>query len=295
MPLTACPKHGCELTTHWQDGKQLEWGERDIWARLNEPPLDVSAASDDAVELSRLIVRLSRGVPNTTLPEPFHLLSLFDLLLLLRFIVKFDPRISGGRGIRNASAYAWTQAYSILRAWPESMSPLFTHCEIMGTQSNIGHGLRAAFRDVYDELYAGSYRNSYAYSCLQKAFETFVQSPDTATQLWSPNHKLLPSECVKNMSCKQAMQMLGLRERGLERLINLELLGEVKETNSGIRLLTKSNVHKFASEQHYLVNLSEICNRMEISRPVAVQLISAGLLPCIAQPDEEHRDWLFDT
>lgn len=295
VPLTACPKHGCELTTHWQDGKQLGWGEHDIWARLNETPLDVSAASDDAVELSRLIVRLSRGVPNTKLPEPLHLFTLFDLLLLLRFIVKFDPRISGSSRPRHAPKDAWEQAFSLLKEWPASIFPLFLHSEVTSINTNTGNGVRAAFRDIYDELYAGPYRNTYAYSCLQKAFEAFVQRSDSTTPLWSPNHKLLPSECIQNMSCKQAMQLLGLREKGLERLIKLGLLGDVSETQSGVRLLRKANVLKFAAEQYYYINQCDLCNRMELSRSSVVQLVNEGLLPSVAQPDDEHRDWLFDT
>lgn len=295
VPMTVCPKHGGKLTNCWHDGKLLSWGEQDIWSKLVEEPDDCSMASDDAIELSLLIVRLSSGVPDTGLPQPIHLLTLFDLLLLLRFIVKFDPRISGSSRPRYAPIDAWEHAFSLLHTWPTSIFPLFLHRETAGIETNNGHGLRAVFRDIYDELYAGPYRNTYAYSCLQKAFETFVQRSDSTTPLWSPNHKLLPSECIQNMSCKQAMQLLGLREKGLERLIKLGLLGDVSETQSGVRLLSKSNVLKFAAEQHHYINLSDLCNRMELSSSGVVQLVKEGLLPSIAQPDDEHRDWLFDT
>ncbi|MBD3586009.1 hypothetical protein HHX48_09695 [Salinimonas sp. HHU 13199] len=295
VPMTVCPKHGCDLTRCWHSGTQLSWGEHDIWSKLVKEPDDCSTASEDAIELSLLIVRLSSGIPNTTLPQPIHLLSLFDLMLLLRFIVKFDPRISGSSRPRHAPKDAWEQAFSLLKEWPASVFPLFLHSETRIIHTHTGHGVRASFRDIYDELYAGPYRNTYAYSCLQKAFEAFIQRPDSTTPLWSPNHKLLPSECIQNMSCKQAMQLLGLREKGLERLIKLGLLSDVSETQSGVRLLRKANVLKFAAEQYHYINLCDLCNIMELSRSSVVQLVKEGLLPSVAQPDDEHRDWLFDT
>ena len=165
VPMTVCPKHGCDLTRCWHSGTQLSWGEHDIWLKLVKEPDDCSTASEDAIELSLLIVRLSSGIPNTTLPQPIHLLSLFDLMLLLRFIVKFDPRISGSSRPRHAPKDAWEQAFSLLKEWPASVFPLFLHSETRIIHTHTGHGVRASFRDIYDELYAGPYRNTYAYSC----------------------------------------------------------------------------------------------------------------------------------
>lgn len=295
VPMAACPKHGCRLTTHWRNGQQLSWGEQNLCSKLIYDTDNYTKALVDSIELSTLIVRLSNSAPNTDLPQPLHLLTLFDLLLLLRFIVRFDKRILGTGKPRHTSENAWCKAYSILKEWPSSIFPQFLECEINGLRTHTGNGVRAAYRDIYDELYAGPYRSSYAYFCLRCAFETFISRPDSATPLWNPNLKLLSDKCIQKMSCKQSMQLLGLRERGLERLINLNLLGDAFSTVSGVRLLNKSDVLRFASEQHHFINLSELCNLLEINRATAVQLVTRGAFPCIARPDSAHRDWLFDS
>lgn len=295
VPMAACPKHGCRLTTHWRNGQQLSWGEQNLCSKLIDDTDDLTRASGDSIELSILIVRLSNRVPNTGLPEPLHLLALFDLMLVLRFIVRFDKRIPGVRGPKHIPPLAWSDAYSILKKWPSSIFPLFLDCEINGLKTHAGNGVRAAYRDLYDELYAGPYRSSYAYFCLRCAFETFISRPDSATPLWSPNLKLLSDKCIQKISCKQSMQLLGLRERGLERLINLNLLGDAISTVSGVRLLNKSDVLRFASEQHHFINLSELCKLLEVNRATAVQLVTCGTFPCVARPDSVHRDWLFDS
>jgi len=289
-PYSYCTKHHISSPLKWDDGSNIKWNSHYFWRKTHELSLQRSPLLGE-VELNEAIHQLYQGNCNSKLDKPLHLLELSDLLLLLRFIVKFDGKLKKVSSIN--STQTWVNAFNKLLNWPADIHKLFSSYE-KNPMSNKGKGIRATYRDLYDELYSSSFSSSYAYLCLRQAYEEYVSRPCSLTPLWSTNCKLLPDACINKVSSSFLIKELAIRERGLQRLLDLKLIKPDVITESGVMLFDKQVAENFILKYKSLANLSRVCQLLRVSRSVATKLADSGFLPYIARPSENWRDWIFD-
>ena len=294
-PMSYCPKHRTCYISHWDNGESLKWGDSNFWQRVYNQPSTERAPLAGEVELNEIIHHLWRGDNITGLDGPLHLMTLKDLLLLLRFVMKFHPELSQAKSRQSLPNRIWVEAFDFLQEWPLRIQRLFRYYEHNPMCSSHGNGVRATYRDLYDELYSGPHSNSYAYLALQKAFEAFVNRSDSATPLWSPNHKLIACDAVNWITFTAILKALGIREKGLTRLIELKLLTPTGTTATGMALFERAQVDRFVQLFSSLINLTGLCDLLKVSRSVARQLAEIGFLSFIDCPSDKWRDWIFDV
>lgn len=292
--LNSCPLHRCALSTHWMSGQKLKWADRDFFSRVKDE-LHISSANDElSIKLSKSLALACSDSSLIDISSTFRSLSLCDALLLIRFIFKFAPEHEKYSSPASAPREIWGNIYSRLSSHPNEVTRIFKSYERQSKCVEGGEGLRVKFPGLYDELYSSQHSKSRAYDLLKAEFETFISGTSSTIYLWNPNHRLISEDCVTRISCKKVMQVLGIRQRGLNRLIDAGLLEQPLTTRKGLSLMDKREVMNFVTLKPYFITMSELCRQLDVGHDVVKSLVKVNLISPVAKPDKHCRDWIFD-
>ncbi len=287
-----CLKHNVCYANRWLNGEPIRWNSQNFWQKVNEANDEQRTPSREEIELNEVLFHLYIGNNTTRLREPLHLLNLKNLLLLLRFVVKFHPKLKQLKP--KNSPHIWVKAFSCLLEWPIRIHNVLNYYE-NNPMCDSGAGIRATYRDIYDELYSSAFSSTYAYICLQQAYEEFISRVGSTTPLWSPNFSLIASNSINKITSSALSKTLGIRESALQRLIELKLLKPKAITSAGVMLFDKDDANKFELKFQSMICLTDVCRLLKVSRSVVTQLADIGFLPYIAKPTAKWRDWIFNV
>ena len=290
--FSCCLKHNVCYANRWLNGDPIRWNSQNFWQKVSKANDEQRIPSTEEIELNETLFNLHIGNNSTELCEPLHLLSLKDFLLLLRFVVKFHPEL---RQLNpNRVPQIWVKAFSCLLEWPIRIHNVLSYYE-NNPMCDYGAGIRATYRDIYDELYSSAFSSTYAYICLQQAYEKFVSRVGSMTPLWSPNFKLIANNSIDKITSSALLKTLGIREKALQRLIELKLIKPIAVTSSGVMLFDKDDAKRFELKFQSMISLTDVCRLLKVSRSVVTQLADIGFLPYIAKPTAKWRDWIFNV
>lgn len=286
-----CLKHSCCLVNYRAPNRQISWNTSFLLETVLEQKYLQPEVMDNEVLLNSILCRLWNGHFETGLNKPLHLLDIYNFLLLLRFINKFSPNKWAPTKCNNERSM-WLSSFNYLLHWPEAIHSLFRHYELHPMTQSSGNGIRASYRDLYDELYTGRYKNTSAYRLIQNAFKFFLQRNNSKTPIWSSNLKTFKYK--QYVSRKLACKLIGVREKGLDRYVELGLIEEASIDHLGFRLFNQADVFRLKKKSVGFVNISELSKLLRCNRTVIKELVNLGLLPFISKPSQLHRNWIFD-
>jgi len=293
-PVTYCFGHQCTFCTEWEDGKPFEWSSHWMLDRIREGSYLVGQPKRGEIGLNRIITDLWQHQKSTELSAPLKDLSLNDFLLVLKFTSRFNHKRNRSLASKNHTRSEWGAAFMLLEKWPYGIHSMFARFEKYPLALNRGNGIRATYRDLYNELYSGPYRKTQAYLLIQREFERFVSRPASNTPLWSANHTLLPDNTIEYITVSNAQKIIGCREKGMQRYIELGLLKPARKTGSGMTLLRRSDVFNFNKRKELLLSLTKVSEMLEVSDQTVKKLAETGALEYLGKPEEKFRDWIFE-
>lgn len=293
--ISYCPVHKIPFFSHWQDGSAITWNSKHFLDKaLQEAEQPLPCLGEGQI-LSEVILSLIQRPKIIECCQALGPITLNDFLFLLHFMYRFSPSIREGKCSQTSTQSKWNIAFSYIDNWPMSLFELFRHYEVNHIGSVNRSGIRATYRDMYDDIYTGSFADTNAYAHIRRAFEQFITRAKTETPLWSSNHKLIPKESICLISSKATGSILSVRKQGLDRYIELRLLTPYNVTESGIRLFKKIDVYNLCNQQKYFLTFEQLKAKLQISRPVIKTLLDHKLLVPIARATDFERDWIFDS
>lgn len=293
-PVSYCTLHNQAFIEKWSDGTVINWSSKLFFERLKDGDIQPREAQSSEISLNTILIDLWSDSTVSSLPPAFHLFTFFDFLLVLKFLARFNPKKPDAEAAGFDNSKIWVASFMYIKEWPSNFHQLLHFYEVNHIGSIQQQGIRATYRDLYDELYSSEYRESYAYMFLKAAFEIFISRKETTTPLWNPNHKLISKNIVNKISFKAALKMLDMREQGLERFIALKLIIPDVCTNKGSRLFVKEGIVNFKERKKSLINLTATSKLLQVSANVVIELVANNFMTCIAKPTLEWRDWIFD-
>ncbi|SFG01583.1 TniQ family protein [Neptunomonas qingdaonensis] len=307
LATTHCTKHSTVLLDCLPDtntrltwatpylARKLEWIAKSEYTPSNPDPQEQ--------EVSNAIHQLITNEPSTLGIEGLPEVTLFDFLLLLHFFVKFHHRMIANSALRlktNSNKDLipiFSIAFNYLKDWPHGYYSLLQHFESSPMSRRGKEGIRHCFRDLYDDLYTGSFYISNAYSFLRYWFENYLKDKYSSSSFSSSISRttLQIHKSAQYLSKKTSMQLLQCSSSRINVYVRQELLKEHFLTRGLHAVFLREEILELKENLAHYLSLSEAASALQISNYQARQVFSADVIQHIIKPDDLNRDWLIDA
>lgn len=296
LPVTHCSKHHRALIDFNPcNGKRLIWSTAHLQQIMEEVSPTITGETVPTVtsNINQLL-----STPNERLLVGKQLFDLKNYLVLLHFFAHYHQRGSAIQTKRvlqlsneqRAELYNTVDDY--LNNWPTGFYRLLNRFIVNPMAQRGESGIRHYFRDLYDEIYLGAQQDISAYKFLMSAFEEYLENvfsesafTNSLTRIETPLHNSATCICEKS-----AAKLIGIPVSHLKLFINAGLL---TPQNNGTYL--KKDIDEFIVKAKGFITLKETIELLDIGKSQVLQLVDSGLLKCVIHPDDQLRDWLFDT
>ena len=294
LPVTHCIKHQCILIDiNPFNGQCLTWST----ANLQQIMKEVSTTAEEMIPtVTKNINRLALD-PSEQLLVGTVSFDLSNYLVLLQFFSRYHQRnftnqTKQAKQLSNEQRVnLYNTANEHLHNWPTGFYALLNSFIIKPMAQRGTTGIRHYFRDLYDEIYSGIKQKVPAYQFLMEAFEYYLQYEfsesafiNSFTRIKAPLHI-----SAAWLSESSTAKLLGIPVSHLKLFVNAGLLKQYKNGT-----LLKKDIDEFALKAKDHITLKEVTHLLDIGKCQVLQLVEAGLLKSIIQPDDKLRDWLFD-
>lgn len=301
LPVVACSHHERMLVdVNPTSGKQLGWY-RQYLNRFdgedNYVQTDKRRTRTCVIQQSLLVESLISGSkPSKSIPVVLQDLEFREMLSLIHFIAHYQFRLLGGAfnpaGMRNNElAQHYRKVWEALKAWPDSFYALLSQY-VKKPMSNKGlGGLNTHFRDIYERLHRQQEHKGIAR--IKAEFDLYIE------QYWPGvleprriSRIQLASTSRNIISKKEAANILGSRPERVDKLVQQGRLRAV--VFKGKAHYLRDQMEMFATEITSNWTIAETCEALEITRYQLKQLLAAGIIPALQQPDRLNRAWIID-
>ncbi|MEI6897635.1 MAG: TniQ family protein [Psychromonas sp.] len=296
LPMTHCSKHHCALIDFNPcDRKRLTWSTANL-QQIMEAVSPTGTEESIPIVTSNINQLLSK--PTKRLLVGKQQFDLKNYLVLLHFFFHYHQR-SFGNPTKRALQLSNKQRVDLynntnecLNDWPQGFYGLLNRFLLKPMSQRGESGVRHYFRDLYDEIYLGAQQNISAYQFLMSAFEGYLENEfsesaftNSLTRIETPLHNSATYICEKS-----AAKLIGIPVSHLKLFINAGLL-----TPKDNGTFLKKDIDEFIVTEKGFITLKETIELLDIGKSQVLQLVNSGLLKCVIHPDDQLRDWLFDT
>lgn len=299
-PYTFCHVHQRVLVDEDNADNTLIWGNRNLGFFLENLPLyssDNAGISGAAKRLSQTIGFLSASPRKKTIiaATPFNL---HNFLLLLIFLHRFASRRDKRLTIRQTSNnHACSTAYGatslLLEDWPAGFYELLNYFEHNPMSQKGKSGIRHCFRDLYDELYTGTYRKTPCYYFVRHWFELYINKRFTQSAL-NTSVKWLSCPNTQLLSQRQTLQILNWPPSRLKIYQRHGLIHPISLPQTRNSLYSKAEIQSLKKQTENYLTLIESAELLQVSEYQARKLLMDGKIEPTVSPDISTRDWIID-
>jgi len=299
-PYTFCHVHHKALVDQDDANKPLIWGNRNlglILENLSVRLLSDTDISSSAQRLSETIGILSSDKNDEIMiaGTPFNL---HNFLLLLIFLHRFAARRFKQLAINQTSSNltcseVYGAIFQFVEDWPDGFYALLKYFENNPMSQRGRSGIRHCFRDLYDELYTGTYRKTQCYYFIRDWFERYINQQFNQSAL-NTSIKWLTNPVTRQLYQKQALQILNWPPSRLKLYERHGLIRTTSQPQTGKSLYSNTDIKSLKKQAQNHLTLSESAELLQVSNYQARKLLIAGQLEAIASPDNATRDWIVD-
>jgi hypothetical protein len=305
LPFTYCTKHArFLLDTIPNTGKSLAWSTEYLWEILqgtfdssSQPP----NVDEETTKLNALIDKLYENSISGFTIDKETTFQINDFLLLLHFIAHYHHRQYCQHRLYTTLAKNfeltnfYTAAYTYIEQWPEPFFKLLHSFEKHPMSHLSQSGLRACFRDLYDELYTGFQANSGAYKFLRHYFEVYLKHHFSNTALmasctWLDEDTLDNSLLINETN---TAIVLGCSLSRVKIFQRQNLLKSTRLTKSKGNSFYRNDVMRLKTKLLDFITIEQTANHFKLSLYHTRLLLRENIIAHVLSPDKHNRDWLI--
>jgi len=298
---TYCTKHNCLLiTVNPVTGRKLTWATHYLWR-------DIASWGDNvpSVEVGEAEFKINQQIEyleNNRVTIGRQQLNLAEYCDLLEFFAHFHQFAFGSSSNNQAkndiefSRQYYSTAFWYVSEWPIRFFELLAHFENHPMSDNRLTGIRKCFRDLYDNIYSNENSRSCGYKLLRSGFEDYLRDHFSTGMLMSSLSQVDYEVRDKSIyvSKTQVAELLCCHLSKVEVYVREGLLFYSHKLTNGTNLFLRSDVMKLKSRLTNCCSIDECAELLGISLYLARQLLRAGIVQPLLEPNAENRDWLVE-